>query len=55
MVHTGKLHIKEQTGADESNAPFAGYTANIEAYTETQWLTMRPEIAPVSVLGPGRS
>lgn len=58
MVHTGKLHINEQTVADESNAPFGGvgdsgtgsrfggYSANIEAFTETQWLTIRPEIAP---------
>lgn len=58
QVHSGKVHINEQTVADESNAPFGGvgasgtgsrfggYTANIEAFTETQWLTMRPDIAP---------
>ena len=58
MVQSGKVHINEQTVADESTAPFGGvgdsgngsrfggYTANIEAFTETQWLTMRPEIAP---------
>ncbi len=58
MVNSGKVHINEQTVSDESNAPFGGvgasgtgsrfggYTANIEAFTETQWLTMRPEIAP---------
>ncbi|MGM7671246.1 benzaldehyde dehydrogenase [Microbacterium sp. A93] len=58
MVHSGKVHINEQTVSDESNAPFGGvgasgtgsrfggYAANIEAFTETQWLTMRPEIAP---------
>lgn len=58
MVHSGKVHINEQTVADESTAPFGGvgdsgngsrfggYTANIEAFTETQWLTVRPEIAP---------
>ncbi|MEV4902715.1 benzaldehyde dehydrogenase [Citricoccus sp. NPDC055426] len=57
-VHSGKVHINEQTVSDESNAPFGGvgasgtgsrfggYTANIEAFTEIQWLTMRPEIAP---------
>jgi benzaldehyde dehydrogenase (NAD) len=58
LVHSGKVHINEQTVADESNAPFGGvgasgtgsrfggYAANIEAFTETQWLTMRPDIAP---------
>jgi benzaldehyde dehydrogenase (NAD) len=58
MVNSGKVHINEQTVGDESNAPFGGvgdsgtgsrfggYAANIEAFTETQWLTVRPEIAP---------
>lgn len=58
LVHSGKVHINEQTVMDESNAPFGGvgasgtgarfggYAANIEAFTETQWLTVRPEIAP---------
>jgi benzaldehyde dehydrogenase (NAD) len=57
-VNSGKVHINEQTVSDEANAPFGGVgasgtgsrlggaTANIEAFTETQWLTMRPEIAP---------
>jgi benzaldehyde dehydrogenase (NAD) len=57
QVHSGKVHINEQTVADESNAPFGGvgasgtgsrfggYAANIEAFTETQWLTARPDIA----------
>ncbi|MBV1777529.1 benzaldehyde dehydrogenase [Paeniglutamicibacter sp. ABSL32-1] len=56
-VHSGKIHINEQTVSDEANAPFGGVgasgtgsrfggaAANIEAFTETQWLTMRPEIA----------
>jgi len=56
-VHSGKVHINEQTVLDEANAPFGGVgasgtgsrfggaTANIEAFTEVQWLTMRPEIA----------
>lgn len=55
---SGKVHINEQTVMDEANAPFGGMgdsgtgsrfggqQANIEAFTETQWLTMRPEIAP---------
>lgn len=58
MVASGKVHINEQTVGDESNAPFGGvgdsgngarfggYAANIEAFTETQWLTMRSDIAP---------
>ncbi|MDP9884457.1 benzaldehyde dehydrogenase (NAD) [Sinomonas atrocyanea] len=57
-VHSGKVHINEQTVSDEANAPFGGVgasgtgarfggaTANMEAFTEVQWLTMRPEIAP---------
>lgn len=58
LVPTGKIHINEQTVSDEANAPFGGIgssgtgsrfggaDANIEAFTDTQWLTMRPEIAP---------
>ncbi len=57
-VNSGKIHINEQTVSDEANAPFGGVgdsgtgsrfggaAANIEAFTEVQWLTMRPEIAP---------
>ncbi len=56
-IDSGKVHINEQTVADESNAPFGGWKdsgtgsrfgggqANIEAFTETQWLTVRPDIA----------
>lgn len=56
-IESGKIHINEQTVADEANAPFGGWKdsgtgsrfggaqANIEAFTETQWLTMRPDIA----------
>ncbi|MCW2793550.1 MAG: aldehyde dehydrogenase family protein [Nocardioides sp.] len=55
---SGKVHINEQTVMDEANAPFGGMKssgngsriggaqANIESFTEIQWLTMRPEIAP---------
>ncbi|MGO1532091.1 MAG: aldehyde dehydrogenase family protein, partial [Micrococcaceae bacterium] len=58
LVRSGKVHINEQTVSDESNAPFGGfgdsgngsrfggYGANIEAFTEIQWLTVRPDIAP---------
>ncbi|MER5439750.1 benzaldehyde dehydrogenase [Streptomyces sp. NPDC002790] len=57
-IDSGKIHINEQTVNDESNAPFGGTRAsgngarfggagaNIEAFTETQWLTMRPTTAP---------
>lgn len=57
-VESGKIHINEQTVSDESQAPFGGvknsgngtrvggYSANIESFTEVQWVTMRPEIAP---------
>jgi benzaldehyde dehydrogenase (NAD) len=57
-IPSGNIHINEQTVSDEANAPFGGIAAsgtgsrfggaqaNIEAFTETQWLTVRPEIAP---------
>lgn len=57
-VESGKIHINEQTVSDESQAPFGGVknsgngtriggaTANLESFTEIQWVTMRPEIAP---------
>jgi benzaldehyde dehydrogenase (NAD) len=57
-IDSGKIHINEQTISDEANAPFGGvknsgngsriggHAANIESFTETQWLTVRPEIAP---------
>lgn len=57
-VPTGLVHINEQTVADEPNIPFGGLghsgngsrfggaDANIEAFTELQWLTVRSEIAP---------
>lgn len=57
-LDSGKVHINEQTVSDEPNSPFGGVkdsgnggriggaAANMEAFTEVQWLTMRPEIAP---------
>lgn len=57
-IPSGIVHINEQTVADEANVPFGGVAAsgtgsrfggaqaNIEAFTETQWLTVRPDIAP---------
>jgi benzaldehyde dehydrogenase (NAD) len=55
-IHSGKVHINEQTINDEANVPFGGVgasgngarfggaDANIEAFTETQWVTMRSTI-----------
>ena len=57
-VQCGIVHINEQTVGDEANAPFGGVAAsgtgsrfggaeaNIEAFTEAQWLTVRSDIAP---------
>lgn len=57
-IPSGIVHINEQTVADEANVPFGGVgasgtgsrfggaEANIEAFTETQWLTVRSSIAP---------
>ena len=57
-VPSGIVHINEQTVADDPHAPFGGVgssgtgarfggaAANIEAFTETQWLTLRADIAP---------
>lgn len=57
-VPSGIVHINEQTVADEANIPFGGVggsgtgsrfggaEANIDAFTETQWLTVRGRIAP---------
>jgi benzaldehyde dehydrogenase (NAD) len=52
-VPTGIVHINDQTVADEANIPFGGIAdsgtgsrfggaeANIDAFTETRWVTMR--------------
>ncbi|WP_433214268.1 benzaldehyde dehydrogenase [Microtetraspora malaysiensis] len=52
-IPTGIVHINDQTVNDEANAPFGGVgasgtgsrfggaMANIEAFTETRWITMR--------------
>ncbi|MFE4664646.1 benzaldehyde dehydrogenase [Streptomyces sp. NPDC056716] len=57
-VPSGIVHINEQTVADEAVIPFGGVgasgngsrvggaTANADAFTETQWLTIRGDIAP---------
>ncbi len=56
-IPTGIVHINEQTVDDEANTPFGGIldsgtgarfggTANLDAFTETRWITMRGDIAP---------
>ena len=52
---TGIVHINDQTVSDEANSPFGGVgasgtgsrfggaAANVEAFTETQWVTMRSQ------------
>lgn len=50
------MHINDQTINDEANIPFGGFgasgtgsrhgghAANVEAFTETQWVTVRGEL-----------
>jgi benzaldehyde dehydrogenase (NAD) len=57
-IPTGIVHINDQTVNDEAHAPFGGMAvsgtggrlggreANVEAFTETQWVTIRGEVAP---------
>ena len=57
-IPSGIVHINDQTVNDEAQIPFGGVgasgtgsrfggaDANVEAFTETQWVTMRSEIAP---------
>jgi benzaldehyde dehydrogenase (NAD) len=56
-IPTGLVHINDQTVNDEANIPFGGAlasgtgarfggTANLEAFTETRWVTVRGDIAP---------
>ena len=54
-IPTGIVHINDQTVSDEANIPFGGVgasgtgsrfggaAANIEAFTETRWVTIRSE------------
>ncbi|PWB97647.1 aldehyde dehydrogenase family protein [Salinibacterium hongtaonis] len=56
QITSGVVHINEQTVGDEASAPFGGMGAsgngsrfggpgaNFEAFTETQWVTVKPEI-----------
>lgn len=56
QIPTGIVHINDQTVNDEANVPFGGLgasglgriggaQANIEAFTETRWITVRGEPA----------
>jgi benzaldehyde dehydrogenase (NAD) len=56
-IPTGIVHINEQTVDDEPNSPFGGVlasgtgarlggAANLEAFTDTRWVTIRGDIAP---------
>ncbi len=54
-IPTGIVHINDQTVSDEANSPFGGVgasgtgsrfggpVANVEAFTETRWVTVRSE------------
>jgi len=56
QIPTGIVHINEQTVDDEPNVPFGGLlasgtgarfggTANLDAFTETRWVTVRGDVA----------
>jgi benzaldehyde dehydrogenase (NAD) len=54
-IPTGIVHINDQTVSDEANSPFGGIAAsgtgsrfggaaaNVDAFTETRWVTMRAQ------------
>jgi benzaldehyde dehydrogenase (NAD) len=56
-IPTGIVHVNDQTVNDEANAPFGGLAAsgtgsrfggaaaNIDAFTETRWITVRGQAA----------
>lgn len=55
-IPSGMVHINDQTVNDDPNAPFGGLAAsgfgrvggaraNLDAFTETQWLTLRGDTA----------
>jgi benzaldehyde dehydrogenase (NAD) len=57
-IPSGIVHVNDQTVGDEATAPFGGVgasgtgsrfggaRANVEAFTETQWLTLQGAITP---------
>ena len=58
QISSGIVHINDQTVDDEAVAPFGGVgasgtgarfggaAANVEAFTETQWVTLQGEVPP---------
>src|SRR6202044_1692773 len=57
QIPTGIVHINEQTVDDEPNIPFGGLgasgtgarfggTSNLDAFTDTRWVTIRGALAP---------
>jgi benzaldehyde dehydrogenase (NAD) len=57
QIPTGIVHINEQTVDDEPNIPFGGLgasgtgarfggSANLDAFTDTRWVTVRGDISP---------
>jgi benzaldehyde dehydrogenase (NAD) len=57
QIPTGIVHINDQTVDDEPNIPFGGLgasgtgarfggTANLDAFTDTRWVTIRGDVAP---------
>ena len=57
QIPTGIVHINDQTVDDAPNTPFGGIrasgtgarfggTANLDAFTDTRWVTIRGDIAP---------
>ncbi|WP_433410391.1 benzaldehyde dehydrogenase [Saccharomonospora azurea] len=56
-IPTGIAHVNDQTVGDEANIPFGGFgasgngsrfgghTRNIDAFTETRWITARRDVA----------
>ena len=56
-LHVGIVHINDQTVDDAPNTPFGGIrasgtgarfggSANLDAFTDTRWVTIRGDIAP---------
>jgi benzaldehyde dehydrogenase (NAD) len=56
QIPTGIVHINDQTVDDAPNTPFGGIrasgtgarfggTANLDAFTDTRWVTIRGDIA----------
>jgi benzaldehyde dehydrogenase (NAD) len=57
QIPTGIVHINDQTVDDAPNTPFGGIRAsgtgarfggmaNLDAFTDTRWVTIRGDIAP---------